>query len=523
MTSLWLEASRDIEADDAETRMNKAKLATASIWPFLALSISESEFTHRLALAMDQLEDRVPDESLRNDVIASFKEDYEFYREAAATEEDEDESKEDEEDEKPWEKKEGSVQVFHEASQQWMTVEAAAQPNPPNPQFAEGAPEGGPLTLETGNYPQHPTGADPVDPINGMFPMQPTPWKEIPELWVDRPMNFAPYKQAGTRVTAAPYENEGVQTGAGPNPFYFAGGEEGVAGNQQAGFPADETIPEPNERVDMYGGVPPLQSGGSEGGDHSYSNEGNLNTKQSAKDNHGACYDCKQPVYRQGNEWKHLRPGDAHPVRLPSDHPWVQSRTSAKSANYKYVHQDGDDWVITQKGTGKVLSRHDSEEKAEASFRAMMQSKHGSFFTAEVSSSDMGPDTSGGAPPAPPSMNPGGPGAEAMPPMNQAMTIPNQSVRQNPFPNEPAPGGGGGGNAFMGAYHTADAMTRDRPDTFNPTGVGDEYTERTWEGGITQAPRQRMEDRNVNTPQKSMEPIRQTTSGGGPTEEDEED
>lgn len=43
----------------------------------------------------------------------------------------------------------------------------------------------------------------------------------------------------------------------------------------------------------------------------------------------------------------------------------------------KYIEKQGDKWVITQKGTGKVLSHHDSEEQAEASFRAMMQSKHG--------------------------------------------------------------------------------------------------------------------------------------------------
>ena len=50
-----------------------------------------------------------------------------------------------------------------------------------------------------------------------------------------------------------------------------------------------------------------------------------------------------------------------------------------RTAN-KYIKQQGDKWVITQKGTGKVLSHHDSEAEAEASFRAMMQSKHGSIF-----------------------------------------------------------------------------------------------------------------------------------------------
>ena len=49
-----------------------------------------------------------------------------------------------------------------------------------------------------------------------------------------------------------------------------------------------------------------------------------------------------------------------------------------KEAEYKYVkpNPDGDGYVVTQKGTGKVLSHHDSKEEAEASFRAMMSSKH---------------------------------------------------------------------------------------------------------------------------------------------------
>jgi hypothetical protein len=51
-----------------------------------------------------------------------------------------------------------------------------------------------------------------------------------------------------------------------------------------------------------------------------------------------------------------------------------------KTAEYKYVKQQGDKWVITQKGTGKVLSEHDSEEKAKSAFRAMEMSMHGGSY-----------------------------------------------------------------------------------------------------------------------------------------------
>lgn len=45
--------------------------------------------------------------------------------------------------------------------------------------------------------------------------------------------------------------------------------------------------------------------------------------------------------------------------------------------HYKYIKKQGDSWVVIQKGTGKVLSHHDSREKAIASFKAMMMNKHG--------------------------------------------------------------------------------------------------------------------------------------------------
>jgi hypothetical protein len=53
-----------------------------------------------------------------------------------------------------------------------------------------------------------------------------------------------------------------------------------------------------------------------------------------------------------------------------------RSRTQHTHEN-PYIHKQGDKWVIVQKGTGKVLSHHDTRAKAEASFRAMEMHKHG--------------------------------------------------------------------------------------------------------------------------------------------------
>lgn len=48
--------------------------------------------------------------------------------------------------------------------------------------------------------------------------------------------------------------------------------------------------------------------------------------------------------------------------------------------HYQYIKERDGKWVILQKGTGKVLSHHDTREKAIAAFKAMMASKHGANF-----------------------------------------------------------------------------------------------------------------------------------------------
>jgi len=52
----------------------------------------------------------------------------------------------------------------------------------------------------------------------------------------------------------------------------------------------------------------------------------------------------------------------------------------ASEDHYKYIKHRNGKWVIIQKGTGKVLSTHDTREKAIASFKAMMMNKHGNVL-----------------------------------------------------------------------------------------------------------------------------------------------
>jgi hypothetical protein len=352
------------------------------------------------------------------------------------------------------------------------------------------------------------------------------------------------------RQGAAGYVGEGVQTGPGQNPSYFAD-TEGVAGTAaQGGFPADVTLPEPDERVDAYGGVPPVQSGGSTGGDVAYSNSGKQASRWvvADKDNHGACAHCNTPVYREGDTWKHLGGNPGHGVRLHEDHPWVAAQQAnrvmavrhtapggGEHAPYDIRPVEGGYAVFNDKGERKndePKSKEDARDFQKALYAnvpgASESAKAASlrWVVAEASSSDTGSAQPaqtdvGGAPTPPASMEPGGPGAEA----GQPLTIPNQGASTNPF----ATGGGGPetagpapgvNNPFM-ATKTAEQRGR-RPDMFNPSeGPADEYTNNTWNGPAEQRPLQGSGDRHINTPQTAGEPIPIRSSEGGEDDEEE--
>jgi hypothetical protein len=165
------------------------------------------------------------------------------------------------------------MQVFHVASGRWVTVQAAAQPAPP---------EAGPETNNTGGFPVEVDGPDPWNPMNGTmplppnsavepanrFPAEPQPWTVPPNAgWVDRPMNL----QQQAAVGDPRYVDEGVETGPGPNPNFFGQGTTGLTGD---GYAPNVSLEEPDERVDMYGTVQPEQSTGTGPGQtRGYSNK----------------------------------------------------------------------------------------------------------------------------------------------------------------------------------------------------------------------------------------------------------
>lgn len=515
MTDLWSEASRDLEAEHLALRRSEAKVVVADLWPFLSLARSDEEFGHRVALAQELLTSRVPAD-LMDATLASLREDFHAERAEAAREQAAAKTAAVTPEPVP----QAGQQFWHEAQRRWITVSAASLPGQPetrdNPYgsenyfedaAAEGA-EAGPNTGQTGQYPQFPAGPDPVDPLNGMFPMQPSAWTVPPDAgWVERPMRFSSAadlaRLAAHRVVAgAGYTSEGVETGTGQEPTYFAGGSEGIGGDPQPGYPADLATEDPDDRMnEIYGGVPPQPSSGSaQGGAGPYSNPG---------------------VARQGV--RHTAPG------------------GGEHAPYRIKKVDGGYAVFNAKGERKN-DEPKSKEDARQFQQALYKNVPGARESAEADESrkaasfsdprDAGvrvtaqdapgaPDAMGGLDAGvqpPPTMLPGGPGTEAQPPMAAG---PSSSNPGDPFGTDQA-SKAQGMNVAAFARVAADNI-RQRPTDVNPTGVADEYDDNTWEGQANTRPRQPSAERGVNTPQTPRDPIPQSSSSDAELERGEDE
>lgn len=434
------------------------------------------------------------------------------------------------------------TQFWHAASRRWITVVADG---PGNPAYFSGGPEEGPNTGQTGSYPVEVGGPDPWNPINGntplpptnvippanRFPAEPQPWTVPPDkMWVDRPMQLGQQRQSNFYAPPRPgwescgwcgddyekmdpeyhtpehcdasphgehepayavavqsnrkrgsFSDEPAANAPDANPDYFGQGSQGLASDPTVGYPEDVSLPEPDERVEMYQ---------------------NAVSTVAARSNVGACATCNRPVFRTGRHWDHLESHmrDDHNVMLDADHPWVQQQQARRAK-------------LAKPRQAKAAS-------------------HGFFLdprVAEVNAPQLAGavPTGGGAPSAspapkpPPSMSQGGPGAEAMPPLkakpNSGANTP-QGPASAPKTSRLDP--------RVAMFFHAEDLVRARPSEQSPTGVPDEYMANTFEGPLTTRPRQSPEERGVNTPQRPGQPIPQISSGNVPQghqQDDDED
>lgn len=637
--ALWIEASQPVEDEDRTLRMLRAKTRAAAVWPWLARAASVGEFDHRLALAASHLAESINDTEMYQQVQASLRED--FQQIAAAR----DLSAPVLPEYPPAPRRRAGGRTAARAPQRWeyfdagtrrwmpFTARGPAQPvsgkpddkspdspsdagrkDGANPYYFDGGQEGGPASGDSGRFAPEPTSGW-HNPINDEYPLAPSPWQVPPGGgWVEPEMNWTPpnpqtgrhaYHHWAAETDPYRYRDEGVETGLGRNPDYFAHGPEGAAGQPESmyGLPVNP-IDEPDERVDMYGGVPPLNSPGSQNGatqGYSQQDRDSASQRSSAWRRRGTEGYDPHPGWAKPDEpgWAHGLSDhdiDHHLRTLPPDHPVTeelaaeQDRRRAGPELRAAVRHTAPGYHGG--GSNAFYDPHDRRVRMVGAgpqdlANSTPTTSGGPGGAAGGGGGGGAPAGGGGGaqqmsappPPPPPSMTPGGPGAAAggagggggagegiaggSPPggMSGADTGGGQAGAPPAGGAGGAagmPGGGmagGGGGAPGGApgggggpsnvnspnpptandpsgsdqagkqasgqwrrmgrlwvWADAGGLSRDQPTESRPTGLPDEYLDRTFEGPMHARPRQGPEERTVNTPQQAQQPVPTSSS-----------
>jgi hypothetical protein len=501
---------------------------------------------------------------------------------------------------------------YHAGRREWITAAVEEGSGGGNPYYFTGGPEGGPNTGQTNQFPPHPTGADPVDPINGEYPAQPQPWTVPPGgEWREEPMNFNPpggghhpasrlpfahaaevgdqtrcancrgpikmvkvswgsgkswthtgehglagdddHEPIPARNAAYKLAEEGVEGRPGPNPHYFSGGGEGVGGDGPSGFPVQPPPGDPEDRVnELYANpVQPEQDYGNKVAGLIFEGLTPDNPAPDSNKLQGTEFASSEERER----WNTAEdPNAQQGPRDSSPSPTASLRHTAPGGGehppYRVEKTDGGYHVVNGKGESK--SDHpQSKEQAEAQQRALYANTHESrragFFhdpadpgvhTVAVGSNpfaDFMKDPTGAGAGGGGGMTDEGPGAATSNPNAPALPgAPQPGVTPATTAPRQVPGGGPSASDDAAKQHADQRGTamaslrffaeeedaRGLPTAEDPTGLGDEYRERTINGPIESRPRQPMDHRNVNTPQKPGDQI-PTVSSPGPEPRDE--
>jgi hypothetical protein len=578
---LWEEASRDVEAENLALRMASAKVAVAGLWPFLALAQSLPEFGHRLALTGDHIANAVPVDLLEP-VVSSLVEDFRAVL-AAKDAEGEDEADDSDNDGKPdWLKKklDKSGSWYHAGLGRWVAADErptpqelaaaepmsthqhdyddpeneaywkdlgnrgpsywhggkqawirAAGPQPPespegggNPYYFTGGPEAGPNTGQTNQFPPHPLGSDPMDPINGQFPMTPSAWTVPPGgEWKEEPMQFNPPNPQRTTssrqvVAVAPNETdkcsdcngpvkavrvsygngvdwthtgqhgaaaddnhppvpsrysrtavwklaeEGVSGRPGQNPNFFGGGTEGVAGDQGGGFPTDVAQGvDPDDRVNELYGASPISAGEVDNGNRvafRHRAIGDGEPENPAPDS-DPLMGTQFDSPQESERWNRAQNGEQQ-----------GSRASSTFGSRRAQFYDPSDPSVHTVAAGNPFGGGSSGNP---------------FADASGSAGDMGPNPmlpAGGVPQTtPPRQMPGGASGSG----TDGMTSSDQAAQQE--------------QKAAAFRRVADGDSLERPTAENPYGTDDPFDAKTWDTVRNQRPMVGLEHMNFNGPQ----------------------
>lgn len=446
-----------------------------------------------------------------------------------------------------------SVEFWHEGARRWITAayDTDGASGGGNPYYFTGGPEAGPATGMTNQFAPHPTGSDPVDPLNQMYPAQPTPWTVPPGgEWKEDPMQFNPpegghqaarhaaqvgeraacvecgggvvYNQhphgkewnhtgsnswllddahvptptRNSREAADRYYDEGVETGppGGKNPYYFSGGGEGATGDAQSGFEQDVAAGvDPEDRVNELYGASPISAGTVDEG-HRVSRRVTATPDNPPPDSdplQGTKFDSPE----EEDRWGKAERGEQQTSRDSSA--LIGMRHGARQGFY-----DPSDPGVRALALGDQFGADNPFNMGPGPTPPAGAGQQDSNVptppTANIPQTTPPRQTPGGGPGSMPGEGVGGPGTDA-----------SDSAAKNNMPPS------------MGRRVAAD--TYERPDEEDPTGAGDEYDHNTWAGPINTRPRQGPEHRNINTPQRPKAPIPTIGSPASPGADNEDD
>lgn len=270
------------------------------------------------------------------------------------------------------------------------------------------------------------------------------------------------------------------------NPGYFDEGSQGVQGDEQ--FPVDEA-----QGVDP---VDPI-------------NERNNDWRQplaaaSAPVHHAPVHHAPDSDKLLGTDFDSPEERERWQKAQRGEHPGSRDSSAMTGARVRNVFYDPND---AQVRSVRVLALGDEQ--------LQQQQPAGTPGQAQPS------------PPPPPSMT-GGPGSVAQRPLTTSpRQIPGGGSDGVPPSTNPTEPGSDPLSTTSTRHHALgiedDDESRSIPTAENPTGLGDEYREKTINGPLQSRPRQSAEHRNVNTPQRPTSPIPTRSSSDIPQGEDDDE
>lgn len=385
---LWSGVSGDHEVQQQQAGLVHAKVAVAQYWPFLSRATNEKDFENRLDLTQERIAALVPSEYY-DDVISSLRDDYRLVTATYDTDnEARDKGAEHEPDTIELMTRDAAQKTAEQNYQETMFPVDLITPAPAHNAYTPDENRDWryhkayePLVAPVNNGDSQGPDGFPINLADGEgrsntkieeFQLTPGVWTQHDGM-PERPMPFS--QQRGYMPVNASSHYDDVSGDPYGDDDETYGPKTKCSTCKGTGW-APGKDPNKGESFGKISDYCPACYGSGlkqKKSSHTASTDAVV-----CKDGNCAKYHWAAGGQRYGLANEHPKGESVETDRLPVTASFdAQGYFVEKTAN-KYIKRQGDQWVITQKGTGKVLSHHDSQEEAQKAFEAMEAHKHGS-------------------------------------------------------------------------------------------------------------------------------------------------